>query len=306
MSSNPCESASAETTALPATSSPASIPDSVTIPAASSAQSLPDTACLTVTPAACYRGALALGSRPAFIWYNEYERIELSGKVVANHLAKVMNFLSDECEIGGDSAVTLATVPYWRSVLWAIAALSCGSPLRIVPPVTNEVSGQLQEDFPLCIFPDGTSPSAQLPSSVYILSDLARADLYTDAPIVALDSRHPFALQWPDELPRGIWDGIADVYGYADVPLIEPSSVPLSVTIPLALAQHAEQVGSGASSWRPEPRRYAMSTGCLTESICLTLAGLASASTIIILDPSRNIADICHAEQAIALNYRPA
>lgn len=39
---------------------------------------------------------LSRGTSPALVWYGDQERIELSGKVVAMHLAKITQYLLDD------------------------------------------------------------------------------------------------------------------------------------------------------------------------------------------------------------------
>lgn len=43
-----------------------------------------------------YRSLVARGAAPALTWYGGDGRIELSGRVAANHLAKICGYLLDE------------------------------------------------------------------------------------------------------------------------------------------------------------------------------------------------------------------
>lgn len=74
----------------------------------------------------------ALGTSPALTWYGERERIELSGKVCMNHLAKTVNFLRDEISLEKGGEVIMDLPLHWKSLLWSAAAFSCGAKLRFL------------------------------------------------------------------------------------------------------------------------------------------------------------------------------
>jgi TIGR03089 family protein len=55
------------------------------------------------------------------------ERIELSGKVLANWISKAGNALQDEYDLGPGSVVRLSLPPHWRALYWAFAVWSVGA-----------------------------------------------------------------------------------------------------------------------------------------------------------------------------------
>lgn len=71
-------------------------------------------------------------ARPRVTWYDDTpgpsagERIELSGKVLANWVNKAANALQDEFDIAPGSTVRLALPPHWRALYWALAVWSVG------------------------------------------------------------------------------------------------------------------------------------------------------------------------------------
>ena len=70
-------------------------------------------------------------TRPRLTGYDDTggaggERIELSGKVLANWVAKAANALQDEWDVGPGSRVRLALPPHWRLAYWAFAVWSAG------------------------------------------------------------------------------------------------------------------------------------------------------------------------------------
>lgn len=66
--------------------------------------------------------------RPRVTWYGEDgERVELSGAVLANWVAKSTNLLVDEADAGPGVRVALDLPAHWRALVWALAAWRCGA-----------------------------------------------------------------------------------------------------------------------------------------------------------------------------------
>ena len=85
------------------------------------------------TPAEVLAGLLRSDpARPRVTWYDDTpgpsagERIELSGKVLANWVNKAANALQDEFDVSPGSTVALALPPHWRALYWALAVWSVG------------------------------------------------------------------------------------------------------------------------------------------------------------------------------------
>jgi len=80
-------------------------------------------------------GALATGdpTRPRLTWYDDApgptqgERIELSGRVMANWAAKAANLLQDDLDAGPGTVVELDLPVHWRAAYWLFAAWSVGA-----------------------------------------------------------------------------------------------------------------------------------------------------------------------------------
>jgi uncharacterized protein (TIGR03089 family) len=72
-------------------------------------------------------------TRPRLTWYDDApgpargERIELSGRVLANWVAKAANLLQDELDIGPGSVVAVDLPVHWRTAYWLFAAWSVGA-----------------------------------------------------------------------------------------------------------------------------------------------------------------------------------
>nr|NLD40510.1 hypothetical protein [Actinomycetales bacterium] len=115
------------------------------------------------------------------------ERVELSGKVIAQWAYKCANLLWEE-GLGPGDLVALDVSPSWRAVPWALGTWLQGLTLSTTP-----------------------DPAAQV--TVTDLPGGAVGDL-----VVAL-TPDPLALAWEGDLPPGVLDGAADVAGQADLPL---------------------------------------------------------------------------------------
>jgi uncharacterized protein (TIGR03089 family) len=72
-------------------------------------------------------------TRPRLTWYDDAagptqgERIELSGRVLANWAAKAANLLQEELDAGPGTVVELDLPPHWRAAYWLFAAWSVGA-----------------------------------------------------------------------------------------------------------------------------------------------------------------------------------
>lgn len=77
-------------------------------------------------------------ARPRVTFYEDTpgptqgERIELSGKVLANWISKAGNALQDEYDLGPGSVVRLSLPPHWRALYWAFAVWSVGGAVDLV------------------------------------------------------------------------------------------------------------------------------------------------------------------------------
>jgi uncharacterized protein (TIGR03089 family) len=97
------------------------------------------------------------------------ERIELSGKVLANWVSKAGNALQDEYDLGPGAVVRLALPPHWRALYWAMAVWSVGGVLELAAgPVP---------DLLICNETNAPAALAPAPTDVVLvtLGALARA-----------------------------------------------------------------------------------------------------------------------------------
>lgn len=136
---------------------------------------------------------------PRLVWHGADGRIELSGRVFDNWVAKTSNLLVDELDAVPGTAVDLDLPPHWKSLALAFACWQVGC--TVVLPGAE----------------DGTTAEPDLTD----LSDIlvtAREVPPVDPPrllvCVALGS---LAFRWDGTLPRGAVDYAAEVRAQGDV-----------------------------------------------------------------------------------------
>ncbi len=79
---------------------------------------------------------------PRLTWYGpDGERVELSGRVLDNWVAKTSNFLSEELDAGRGTRVRLDLPPHWKSVVIALATLQTGAVLVDTAPADITFTG---------------------------------------------------------------------------------------------------------------------------------------------------------------------
>ena len=131
-------------------------------------------------------------ARPRVTFYEDTpgptqgERIELSGKVVANWISKAGNALADEYDLGPGSVVRLSLPPHWRAVYWAFAVWSVGG--------TVDCAGGQAPDLLVCDDPGLAATLAPPPGDVVLVTLPALARVHPGAvPAGAMDEARELA-----------------------------------------------------------------------------------------------------------------
>jgi uncharacterized protein (TIGR03089 family) len=133
-------------------------------------------------------------ARPRVTFYEDTpgptqgERIELSGKTLANWVSKAGNALQDEFDIGPGSVVGLSLPPHWRTLYWALAVWSVGA--------TLDCAGGATPDLLVCDDPD--LATARTPADVVLVTLAALARVH------------------PGPLPAGAMDEARELATYGD------------------------------------------------------------------------------------------
>jgi uncharacterized protein (TIGR03089 family) len=142
---------------------------------------------------------------PRLTWYGpDSERVELSGRVLDNWVAKTSNLLQDELDAGPGSRLRLDLPPHWKSVILALAAWQLGMTTVL-------------DDGDADLLVTG-APEAPRGSAAY--------DAVIAVPLPAL------AMRWPGDLPPGVVDYAAEVRSHCDVfmPHTDPDPTDPAVT----------------------------------------------------------------------------
>ena len=160
-----------------------------------------------------YRSLVTRGAQPALTWYSEQGRMELSGKVTANHLAKIAGYLADELWLDPGASIELDLPAHWKQVLWGLGAMLAGLEVRVAPHRTTAPNTPASDEPPQALIT--SSPELHNPDTSPVES------------IAALDLG-PLALRWMGApLPPGIFDASAEVMGQPDS-LMDDSHFPSS------------------------------------------------------------------------------
>lgn len=131
-------------------------------------------------------------ARPRVTFYEDTpgptggERIELSGKVLANWVSKAANALQEEWDVAPGQTVRLALPPHWRALYWALAVWSVGACVGL----DDMEADVLVTDDP------ALAAAADVPAVLVTLAALARSA--------------------PDGAPAGVVDEARELSTYAD------------------------------------------------------------------------------------------
>lgn len=142
------------------------------------------------TPASHLMTSLRSGNAtaPRLTWYGpDSERVELSGRVLDNWVAKTSNLLQDELDATPGMRLKLDLPAHWKSMVWALAAWQVG---------LETVLDGADADF---LVTAATDPVE------------GRYDAVIAVALPAL------AMRWPGTLPAGWVDYAAEVRSHGDV-----------------------------------------------------------------------------------------
>lgn len=144
--------------------------------------------------------------RPRITWYAPGgERVELSGRVVENWVAKTTNLLVEELDAEPGVRILIDMPAHWKQIVWALSAWRAGATVVLADDL-NEGAFDSGADEPSAAMPD-----VVVTSYPERWTSVPRA---TRVVAVALPS---LARAWDGELPAGIMDGVAEVPLFDDV-----------------------------------------------------------------------------------------
>ncbi len=140
-------------------------------------------------------------SAPRLTWYGPgAERVELSGRVLDNWVAKTANLLVEELDAGPGTRVLVDLPASWRTAVWLLATWSVGA-----CAVVRDGDGDGVGDG------DGDGDGA---ADVVVTATPQRPRGPGQLVAVALPA---LATRYPGDLPAGALDAAAEVRTYGDV-----------------------------------------------------------------------------------------
>lgn len=159
----------------------------------------------SLSPVESLLAPLRHSTRPFLTWYSKSgERVELSGRVFDNWVAKSANLLHEEFDLAPGAVVATDLPGHWKSAALALAIWHLGAELRCVEPGTNP------GDVDIFITADTTTLAVN--GTVEVLA----------VPLPSL------AMAYDGELPVGATDYASEVRSYADS--FSPSPIEVTAT----------------------------------------------------------------------------
>lgn len=232
---------------------------------------------------------------PRLTWYGpDSERVELSGRVLDNWVAKTTNFLVEELDAAPSVTVGLDLPAHWRALCWALAAWQCGATVVFASTANNN--------------DDGGSPSAHSAWPAVSLDVVATADP-TGAPAgdlqvaVALGA---LELRWRGDLPVGTIDYSGQVRAFGDVyfPDEPPTDVDVAVRYDEAAVTYGELldswVGTGADT---APQRTLLRATTLVETVRQALKVWLAGGSVVLVHPELDVTEKFVAAERITAGY---
>src|SRR4029453_8199076 len=216
------------------------------------------------TPAMNLMTALRSGhsTSPRLTWYGpDSERVELSGRVLDNWVAKTSNLLQDELDAEPGMKLRLDLPAHWKSIVWALAGWQLG--MEVV--LDGGSANPLVTDTP-----DDTSE---------------RFDAVVAVPLAAL------AMSWPGQLPTGVLDYAAEVRSHGDVFMAHSDPEPglPAVSGSAARCLHAALLEDFATHQEAGVRLLGKADDGLESTLSKALGAWKEDGSVVLVDPSVDV-----------------
>ncbi|MFL4476429.1 TIGR03089 family protein [Paeniglutamicibacter sp. MACA_103] len=198
-------------------------------------------------------------THPYLTWYSKSgERVELSGRVFDNWVAKSANLLHEEFDLAPGSVVATDMPGHWKSVALALACWHLGAEVRCVAP--------------------GTDPGDV---DVFITADTQTLTVNGSVEVIAVPLP-ALAMAFDGPLPVGATDYASEVRSYADSFNHSPIDTAATALHSAAATLDYSQLFAAAAS--PESAGTALlSTAWPLERILPELVSLWSAGNAVVL-----------------------
>lgn len=208
---------------------------------------------------------------PALIWYGPgSERIELSGKVLDNWVAKTSNLLVDELDAEPGIRVRLDLPAHWKTLVWALAAWQTGCTVLV-----------------------GGAPADGSAAPDVTVTD-SQAVLDTAEGIVVAVAPGALELRWSGGLPAAAVDYAAEVRSYADTFLpgeeAEAGTTALHSTLGQGLTLTYAQLADAADGGSRETLLVSAAAD-LPDVLSASLRTWAAGGTVVLAAPEVQITE---------------
>ncbi|QTG75095.1 TIGR03089 family protein [Trueperella pecoris] len=214
------------------------------------------------SPRDLYDTLLGRGTSPALTWYDADGRVELSGKVLANHVAKIANYLSNECDVEPGTCLVLDLPPHWKTVAWALAGFVTGAHVMD----REHARG----------------------GDVVVTDDPESAD----ADVVVALNLDSFAFAWSGPLPSGVADGSAEVMTQPDALLLAPADSADTWEDACGCEERGLACEGSLAVAKPTSR----------QAIALAYGVLGRGDAVVLVGDDRDLTAVAAAEHATALD----
>nr|WP_243888978.1 TIGR03089 family protein [Dermatophilus congolensis] len=125
---------------------------------------------------------------PRITRYDSWGRIELSGRVLGNWVAKATNLLRTEYDPQPLDVIALdLPAGHWRTLYWALATWACGAHLHIIDPETDLATVTTSTGSPLLAITDRPTKWTHLPLDTIAVSTAPLARSFDSDLAGALD-----------------------------------------------------------------------------------------------------------------------
>lgn len=212
---------------------------------------------------------------PRLTWYGpDSERVELSGRVLDNWVAKTSNLLQDELDAEPGTRLRLDLPAHWKSVILALGAWQLGMEV-----VFDDAAAEL-------LATANPGPGTAEGGFDAVLA-------------VALPA---LAMRWQGELPSGVVDYAAEVRSHGDVFVahVDPEAARRAVlTAAGAVHTHAELLDGFAAVHDGGPRLLVPARRGLEGALAQALGAWKSGGSVVLVHPDVEVTEKLLADERV-------
>jgi uncharacterized protein (TIGR03089 family) len=212
---------------------------------------------------------------PRLTWYGpDSERVELSGRVLDNWVAKTSNLLQDELDAEPGTRLRLDLPAHWKSLIMALAAWQLGMEV-----VFDDAEAEL-------LATGDPGPGAAQGAFDAVLA-------------VALPA---LAMRWPGELPTGVVDYAAEVRSHGDVfmPHVDPEAARTAVQGAAGTAHtHGELLDGFAAAHDDGVRLLVPAADGLEAALAQSLGAWKSDGSVVLVHPDVAVTEKLLADERV-------